>query len=64
MLDPYLFRTELDFVKQQLQRRNFAFDGAAYEALEAQRKATQVKTQQLQSERNSRSKHRTGQSQR
>lgn len=56
MLDPYLFRTELDFVKQQLQRRNFAFDGAAYEALEAQRKATQVKTQQLQSERNSRSK--------
>lgn len=56
MLDPYLFRTELDLVTQQLQRRNFAFDAQAYEALESQRKAVQVKTQHLQSERNSRSK--------
>jgi len=56
MLDPYLLRTELDFVKQQLQRRNVDFDAGAFETLEAQRKASQVKTQQLQSERNNRSK--------
>jgi len=56
MLDPRLFRTELDFVTTQLQRRNFAFDASAYEALESQRKAIQVKTQELQNERNNRSK--------
>jgi seryl-tRNA synthetase len=56
MLDPRLFRTELDFVTAQLQRRNFAFDASAYEDLESQRKAIQVKTQELQNERNSRSK--------
>lgn len=56
MLDPRLFRTELDFVTQQLQRRAFAFDSTAYLALEAQRKDVQVKTQDLQNERNSRSK--------
>ncbi len=56
MLDPHLFRNELDFVKTQLERRNFAFDANAYEALENKRKDIQVKTQQLQSERNSRSK--------
>jgi len=56
MLDPYLLRTELDFVKQQLQRRNIDFDAGAFETLEAQRKTSQVKTQQLQSERNNRSK--------
>jgi seryl-tRNA synthetase len=56
MLDPYLFRNELDFVQQQLARRNFAFDATAFQILENQRKEIQVKTQQLQSERNSRSK--------
>lgn len=56
MLDPYLFRNDLDFVKQQLERRNFAFDADTYQALENKRKEIQVKTQQLQSERNSRSK--------
>ncbi len=56
MLDPRLFRNELDFVKQQLARRAFEFDTAAYGALESQRKATQVKTQDLQNERNSQSK--------
>lgn len=56
MLDPRLFRTELDFVKQQLARRAFEFDTAAYETLESQRKAVQVKTQDLQNERNSQSK--------
>ncbi len=56
MLDPYLFRTELEFVSQQLARRNFAFDAQAYSALETERKAVQIKTQQLQNERNQRSK--------
>ena len=56
MLDPRLFRTELDFVTEQLARRSFNFDSAAYVALEAKRKSVQVKTQELQNERNSRSK--------
>ena len=56
MLDPRLFRTELDFVKEQLNRRSFDFDADHYSALEARRKDIQVKTQELQNERNSRSK--------
>ena len=56
MLDPRLFRSELEFVQQQLQRRNFAFDTETYLALETRRKDIQVKTQDLQNERNTRSK--------
>lgn len=56
MLDPRLFRSDLDFVKQQLDRRQFAFDSEQYLALENRRKEVQVKTEYLQSERNSRSK--------
>lgn len=56
MLDPRLFRSELDQVQQQLSRRNFEFDAAAYQALEDRRKDIQVKTQDLQNERNTRSK--------
>ena len=56
MLDPRLFRTELEFVTEQLARRAFNFDADAYVALEAKRKSVQVKTQELQNERNSRSK--------
>jgi seryl-tRNA synthetase len=56
MLDPRLFRTELDFVTQQLNRRAFNFNAEQYSELEAQRKDVQVKTQELQNERNSRSK--------
>ena len=56
MLDPRLFRSELEFVQQQLGRRNFAFDAEAYSALETRRKDIQVKTQDLQNERNTRSK--------
>jgi len=41
---------------QQLQRRGFQFDAAAYQALEDRRKEVQVKTQELQNERNTRSK--------
>ncbi len=56
MLDPRLFRTDLDFVTEQLARRSFTFNPEAYVALEARRKDVQVKTQDLQNERNSRSK--------
>ena len=56
MLDPRLFRTDLDFVKEQLSRRSFNFNPESYVELEARRKAVQVKTQELQNERNSRSK--------
>ncbi len=56
MLDPRLFRTELDIVVPQLARRGFVFNRAAYSGLEARRKDIQVKTQDLQNERNSRSK--------
>lgn len=56
MLDPRLFRAELDFVKQQLERRSFQFNPDVYVALEVRRKDIQVKTQELQNERNSRSK--------
>lgn len=56
MLDPRLFRTDLDKVKAQLGRRSFVFDPEPYIALETRRKEVQVKTQELQNERNSRSK--------
>ena len=57
MLDPHLFRTDLNAVKQQLDRRSFTFDTAAYEALESRRKTIQIKTQKLQNERNKSSKN-------
>ncbi|MEY4768374.1 MAG: hypothetical protein RL637_1013, partial [Pseudomonadota bacterium] len=56
MLDPYLLRTQLAVVQQQLAKRKFVFDADNYAELEAKRKAIQIKTQQLQNERNSRSK--------
>lgn len=56
MLDPRLFRSDLDFIQQQLERRAFEFNADYYSELEVKRKAIQVKTQDLQNERNSRSK--------
>lgn len=56
MLDPRIVRTELDKVVEQLQRRNFAFPKDNYLELENRRKTVQVKTQELQNERNTRSK--------
>ena len=52
MLDPRLFRSDLDEVKKQLDRRAYAFDTAAYEELESRRKAVQINTQELQNEKN------------
>ncbi|WP_114416436.1 serine--tRNA ligase [Marinospirillum perlucidum] len=57
MLDPKLLRTELDAVAEKLATRGFELDKAAFSALEEKRKALQVKTEQLQAERNARSKN-------
>ncbi|MCW8840513.1 MAG: serine--tRNA ligase [Gammaproteobacteria bacterium] len=56
MLDPRLFRGELDNTAAQLARRGFELDVEAIARLETERKAVQVRTQELQSERNQRSK--------
>lgn len=56
MLDPKLLRTDLDAVKEALARRGFELDTAAIQSLEDERKMLQTKTQQLQNERNTRSK--------
>jgi seryl-tRNA synthetase len=56
MLDPALLRGQLDSVAERLRARGYELDKAAIEALEAQRKAVQVETQELQNLRNTRSK--------
>ncbi len=57
MLDPKLLRTDIDDVATKLAARGFKLDVAAFNALEAQRKDLQVKTQDLQNERNTKSKN-------
>ncbi len=56
MLDSKLVRSQLHDVAQRLASRGFQLDVARFEALETQRKAVQTRTEQLQAERNSRSK--------
>ncbi|MCR4510150.1 serine--tRNA ligase [Pseudomonas sp. 32.2.56] len=56
MLDSKLVRTQLQEVAERLATRGFVLDVARFEALEAQRKTVQTRTEQLQAERNSRSK--------
>lgn len=56
MLDSKLFRTELDETAAKLARRGFALDVETIRDLEEQRKSLQVKTEELQALRNSRSK--------
>ncbi|MCO4797770.1 MAG: serine--tRNA ligase [Colwelliaceae bacterium] len=56
MLDPKLFRTDIDTTAAQLAKRGYALDTATLTLLEEQRKSIQVKTQDLQSQRNTRSK--------
>ena len=56
MLDAKLLRTDLDNIAKQLAKRGFELDTATLSALEEQRKGIQIKTQELQNERNSRSK--------
>ena len=56
MLDPRLLRTDLDNTARLLARRGYQLDTDSFLALEERRKAVQVRTQELQAERNARSK--------
>jgi seryl-tRNA synthetase len=56
MLDPKLFRTDLENTAKLLARRGFALDVATITGLEEKRKQVQVTTQQYQNERNTKSK--------
>ena len=56
MLDIQTLRSDLAGVAARLETRGFALDTAIFAELEAQRKAIQVRTQELQSIRNSSSK--------
>lgn len=56
MLDPRLLRSQLEETAQRLKPRGFVLDTDGYRVLESRRKALQVKAQELQNERNTRSK--------
>ena len=56
MLDIQLLRKDIDNVALRLKTRGFDLDVAGFNALETQRKAIQVKTEELQSQRNKLSK--------
>jgi len=56
MLDPKLIRSDISAVATQLKRRGYVLDVSAIESLEVKRKQCQVHTEQLQSERNTKSK--------
>ncbi len=56
MIDPNLLRKELDETARRLSLRGFELDVNRLRALEEERKAVQVRTQELQNERNVRSK--------
>jgi seryl-tRNA synthetase len=56
MLDPKLLRTEFDEVAKQLGRRGLTLDKKRFSELEEQRKRLQVKTEELQGQRNTNSK--------
>ncbi|WP_256852444.1 serine--tRNA ligase [Pantoea sp. Fr+CA_20] len=56
MLDPNLLRNEPDAVAEKLARRGFKLDVEMLRSLEERRKVLQVETENLQAERNSRSK--------
>ena len=56
MLDPSLLRNDLDNTTRLLARRGYTLDTSRFLALEEKRKALQVRTQELQAARNTRSK--------
>ena len=56
MLDPHVLRNDIEQVAKALAKRDYTLDVSTIEALEEKRKAIQVKTQELQQQRNSRSK--------
>ncbi len=57
MIDPKLLRQSAEEVAANLARRGFEFDASAYLGLEEQRKALQVETETLRSERNASAKN-------
>ena len=56
MLDPKLLRNNIAFVTQELLRRGFDLDIDEYQSLEADRRSLQEETENLQNERNVKSK--------
>lgn len=56
MLDPKCLRSDINSTAERLASRGFPLDVEAFNALEEKRKALQIKTQELQNERNTRSK--------
>ena len=56
MLDSKYLRSEIDYAAERLATRKFVLDTAKLNALEEQRRELQVKTQNLQAQRNSISK--------
>ena len=56
MLDPKYLRADIEEAAQRLAARGFKLDVARVNALEEQRKLLQTRTQELQAERNARSK--------
>jgi len=56
MLDPKRLRAELELVAEQLARRGYQLDIEKMKSLEEQRKALQIEQQELQNERNTKSK--------
>ncbi|MBO6701751.1 MAG: serine--tRNA ligase [Pseudomonadales bacterium] len=56
MLDPKLIRQDIENTAQRLLRKGFTLDVSSIQSLEEKRKVLQVETEELQAERNSRSK--------
>ena len=56
MFDVNLLRNDLAATAERMKARNTVIDTAAFEALEAERKALQIQTQDLQQQRNTLSK--------
>ena len=56
MIDSKLLRNELELVADKLKKRGFALDTKKLKLLEEKRKTLQVKTEQLQANRNAKSK--------
>lgn len=56
MLDPKMVRSQTEIVAERLKRKHFSFDLEGFRALEARRREIQVRTEELQSEQNRRSK--------
>ena len=52
MLDPQLFRSDIDAVARRLAARSFVFDVAAFQSVERERKSVQTRVQELQAARN------------